>query len=74
MKRILGWGVGVVYLVIAYGAYSRASAGWDAGHGEIGFWWTVVTVLLLIASLAAFVGTWIHTQQRTGRAAGAPTP
>lgn len=61
-------GVGVVYLVIAFGAFSRASAGWDAGQGDVGFWWTVVAVLLSIAALAALIGTWIHTQG-TGRSA-----
>jgi hypothetical protein len=62
MKRILGMGVGVLYFVIAYGAYSRASAGWDAGQSDVGFWWAVVAVLLSIAALGALIGTWIHTQ------------
>lgn len=62
MKRILGMGLGVLYLVIAFGAFSRASAGWAAGHADLGFWWTVVAVLLTIAALGALIGTWIHTQ------------
>lgn len=62
MKRILGMGVGVVYLGIAFGAYSRASGGWAAGHADLGFWWTVIAALLAIAGLAALIGTWIHTQ------------
>lgn len=61
-------GVGVLYLVIAFGAYSRASTGWEEGHADIGFWWTVIAVLLTIAALGALIGTWIHTQ-RTGRSA-----
>jgi hypothetical protein len=69
MKRILGMGVGVLYLVIAFGAYSRASAGWEAGQGDIGFWWTVIAVLLTIAALGALIGTWIHTQGSSGRSA-----
>lgn len=69
MKRILGMGVGVLYLVIAYGAYSRARAGMDAGQGDIGFWWTVIAVLLTIAALGALIGTWIHTSQRPGTSA-----
>jgi len=63
MKRILGMGVGVVYLVIAFGAYRRASTGWDAGHADLGFWWTVIGVLLTVAALGALIGTWIHTRR-----------
>ena len=65
MKRIIGMGVGVVYLGIAAGAYTRAAAGWNAGHADLGFWWTVVTALLSIAGLGALIGTWIHTRPRT---------
>lgn len=68
MKRIVGMGLGVVYFVIAFGAWRRASAGWEQGFTDIGFWWTVVVALLVIAALAALIGTWIHTQD-TGRAA-----
>ena len=68
MKRILGMGVGVVYLVISFAAFSRARSGLAEGHGEIGFWFSVVGTFLFIAALAAIIGTWIHTQ-RTGDAA-----
>jgi hypothetical protein len=68
MKRILGMGVGVFYLVLAFAAYSRARAGWDAGHSDIGFWFTVIGELQTIAALGALIGTWIHTQG-TGRSA-----
>jgi hypothetical protein len=62
MKRILGMGVGVLYLVIAFGAYRMASAGWADGFSDLGVWWTVVAALLTIAALGALIGTWIHTQ------------
>jgi hypothetical protein len=68
MKRILGMGVGVVYIVLAYAAFSRAGSGWEAGHSDIGFWFTVVGALLTIASLAAFIGTWIHTKESSDAA------
>lgn len=68
MKRILGMGVGVVYIVLAYAAFNRASSGWEAGHGEIGFWFSVVGTFLSIASLAAFIGTWIHTRESSDTA------
>ena len=29
---------------------------------DVGFWWTVIAVLLAIAATGALVGTWIHTQ------------
>jgi len=68
MKRILGMGVGVVYLFISYAAFSRARTGWDAGHGEIGFWFSVIAAFLLFAALAAMIGTWIHTQETSDAA------
>ena len=63
MKRILGMGVGVIYLGIAFGALTRANSGWETGSSDIGFWWTVIAVLLTIAALGALIGTWIHTQE-----------
>ena len=68
MKRILGMTVGVVYIVLAYAAFNRASSGWEAGHGDIGFWFSVVGTFLSIASLAAFIGTWIHTRETSDAA------
>ena len=63
MKRMFGLGVGVLYLGIAFGAFRNASAGWEAGHADLGFWWTVIAALLTIAALGALIGTWIHTQR-----------
>jgi hypothetical protein len=68
MKRIIGWGVGVFYLGISYAAFSLASAGRADGHGEIGFWYSVVGTLLFVAAIGAFIGTWIHTQRKTSQA------
>ncbi|MGE0161218.1 MAG: hypothetical protein AB7T31_17620 [Gemmatimonadales bacterium] len=65
MKRIIGWGVGVFYLGLSYGAFSSASAGRAEGHGELGFWFSVVGTFLFIAALGAFIGTWIHTRAGT---------
>jgi len=64
MKRILGIGVGLVYFVIAFGAFSRANNGWSAGHSDIGFWWTVIASFLAIAAVSAIAGTLIHTKMR----------
>lgn len=60
-------GVGVIYLVIAFGAFRRASAGWSEGHADLGFWWTVIAALLMIAALGALIGTWIHTRPSASR-------
>ena len=38
--------VGVAWLGMAFGAYQSASAGRDAGHSDLGFWWTVIGALL----------------------------
>ena len=62
MRRIFGMGVGVVWLGMAYLALRTGSAGWDAGHSDLGFWWTVIAGFLAIAGLGALIGTWIHTQ------------
>ncbi len=62
MRRIFGMGVGVVWLGMAYLALRTGNAGWDAGHSDLGFWWTVIAGFLAIAGLGALIGTWIHTQ------------
>jgi hypothetical protein len=63
MKRIIGMAIGVMYLGIAFGALTRANAGWASGYSDIGFWWTVIAVILSIAACGALVGTWIHTRE-----------
>jgi len=47
---------------MAFGAFRVTSAGWADGHSDLGFWWTIIAVLLAIAGLGALIGTWIHTQ------------
>ncbi len=65
MKRVIGMGIGILYFGIAYGALSRANAGWAAGYEDIGFWWTVIAVLLSIAATGALVGTYLHTRPQS---------
>ena len=60
MKRSIGLVIGVIYILFAFGAYKNGMAGWAAGHSDLGFWWTVIGVLLTIAGLGALLGTWIH--------------
>ena len=57
-------GVGVVWLGMAFLGFLNGGAGWDAGHSDLGFWWTVIAGLLAITGLGALIGTWIHTQPR----------
>jgi len=63
MARIFGFLVGIVWLGLAFGAFRRSMAGWNAAQSDIGFWWTVIGSLLTIAAVGALVGTWIHTRQ-----------
>jgi hypothetical protein len=63
MSRILGFAVGIVWLVFVVIAFNRSAEGWSTGASDIGFWWAVIGSLLTIASSAALVGTWIHTRR-----------
>lgn len=63
MKRIIGMGVGVAYLGLAFISLRKAGAGWATGYEDLGFWWTVIAVILAIAACGALVGTWMHTRQ-----------
>ena len=66
MKRIIGMAIGVAYLGLAFGALVRAGSGWETGYSDVGFWWTVIAVVLAIAAFGALIGTWIHTQDVEG--------
>jgi len=66
MNRIFGYLVGVVWLGLAFLAFQNASAGRAAGQPDVGFWWTVITVILTIAALGALIGTAIHTRPDNG--------
>lgn len=66
MKRIMGMGVGVAYLGLAFLALQRANAGWSTGYSDLGFWWTVIAVILTIAAGGALIGTWLHTRPKRG--------
>lgn len=64
MKRIIGIVIGIGYQVIAAASLHRALDGWAAGFSDVGFWWTVIAVLLSVAGFGAIVGTWLHTRPR----------
>ena len=62
MKKALGYLAGIVLLALAGSAFRTAATGWSGGHGDVGFWWTVITCFLGIAGLGALIGTAIHTR------------
>lgn len=64
MKRIIGIGIGLVIMVISVVALRAGHAGRLQGFDDIAFWWTVVGTLLAIASLAAIIGSIIHSRAR----------
>ena len=62
MSRILGFAVGLVWLVFVFIAFRNSMDGWNAGNSDIGFWWAVIGTFLTLASGSALVGTFIHTR------------
>lgn len=64
MKRMIGIVIGVVWFGLAFIALRRANNGWATGYEDIGFWWTVIAVILSIAAVGGMVGTWIHTRPK----------
>lgn len=67
MARIFGFLVGIVWIGLAFGAFRRSMAGWDAGQSDIGFWWAVIAAFLAIAAAGALVGTVLHTGRNATR-------
>ena len=62
MNRIFGYVIGVIWLVLAYGAFQRGANGRALDQPDVAFWWTVIAGLLAIAAVGALVGTTIHTR------------
>lgn len=60
MKQYAGLIIGVVYLLIAMGAFKTGMDGWGAGHSDLGVWWSVIGALLAMAGIGAILGTWVH--------------
>lgn len=62
MNRIFGYFIGVVWLVLAYGAFQRGAAGRALDQADVSLWWTIIAGLLTIAALGALIGTTIHSR------------
>jgi len=66
MKKGLGLLVGIFLLALAARAFQTASIGWSGGHGDVGFWWTVISCFLGIAGAGALIGTAMHGRRTDG--------
>lgn len=66
MNRIFGYLIGVIWLVLAWGAFQRGATGRELGQADVGLWWTIIAGILTIAALGALVGTTIHTREDNG--------
>ena len=60
MKAFLGLPIFLIWLVFAFIAFGRSSAGMDANHPDLGLWWGVIATLLTLAALGALVGGFLH--------------
>ena len=61
MKRVIGIVIGIAYLGIAAFTLKYSTGSWQAGHADIGVWFSVIAGFLVIAGLGAIIGTWLHT-------------
>lgn len=57
MSRIFGFVIGAIWLLFSLNAFRASAAGWAEGHSDLGFWYGVIGVLLLIGCGTAIVGT-----------------
>jgi len=57
---LVGFTVGVVWVLLAIGALTSSLRGVDAGRPDWGLGWGLVGVLLMGAGLSALIGSWIH--------------
>ena len=55
-----GFGIGIVWLLMAGACLWTSYRGYANDRSDWGLLWGMVGVLLLIAGLAAMVGTWWH--------------
>jgi hypothetical protein len=55
-----GFGIGVLWLVMAGISYWSAARGYLNGRSDWAIAWGLVAILLTAAGTAAIVGTWYH--------------
>lgn len=64
MKRILGLGIGALWLALTFFAFRNAGMYADMGAPDAALWWRVIAGLLSVATAGALVGTLIHTRSQ----------
>lgn len=65
MKALLGLPIFLLWLVFAFVAFRRSSAGLDTGHPDLGLWWGIIAALLTIAAAGALIGGYLHSRYHT---------
>jgi len=62
MKGLLGLPIFLLWLVLAFVAFRRSTAGSETGHPDLTLWWGVIAVLLTIAATGALIGGYLHSR------------
>jgi len=57
---LVGFTVGVVWVLLALGALASSLRGMAAGRPDWGLGWGLVGLLLMGAGLSALIGSWLH--------------
>ena len=55
-----GFGIGIVWILMASSTLWSAARGISHGRGDWALGWGLVGICLMIAGVAALVGTWWH--------------
>lgn len=64
MKRILGLGIGALWLVFTFLAFRNAGMYAGMGAPDAALWWRIIAGILTVATAGAFLGTLIHTRSQ----------
>jgi hypothetical protein len=62
MKRILGLGIGALWLALTLVALRNSGMYSEMGAPDAALWWRIIAGILAVATAGAFVGSLIHTR------------